>query len=68
MVADRPGELARLFVAAGEAGINLEDVRIEHVMGRPSGMVELSVQPAAAQPLVMALRARGFDVRGWREG
>lgn len=68
LVADRPGELARLFVAAGEAGINLEDVRIEHVMGRPSGLVELSVQPAAAQPLVMALRARGFDVRGWREG
>ncbi|MBU6243598.1 MAG: prephenate dehydrogenase [Actinomycetales bacterium] len=66
MVADRPGELARLFVAAGEAGINLEDVRIEHVLGRPSGLVELSVRPAATEPLITALRARGFDVRGWR--
>lgn len=66
MVADRPGELARLFVAAGDAGVNLEDVRIEHVLGRPSGLVELSVQPSAADSLISALRERGFDVRGRR--
>ncbi|MDD2858802.1 MAG: prephenate dehydrogenase [Candidatus Nanopelagicales bacterium] len=64
MVEDKPGELARLFVAAGEARINLEDVRIEHVLGRPSGLVELSVRPETAEPLVAALTARGFDVRG----
>jgi len=64
MVADRPGELARLFVAVGEAGINLEDVRIEHVLGRPSGLVELSVRPEVAVPLADALRSRDFDVRG----
>ncbi len=64
MVADEPGELARLFIAAGEAGINLEDVRIEHVLGRPSGRVELAVKPDAAEPLVQALQARGFEVRG----
>ena len=64
MVADEPGELARLFIAAGEAGINLEDVRIEHVLGRPSGRVELAVKPEAADPLVEALVQRGFDVRG----
>lgn len=63
MVADRPGELARLFVAAGEADINLEDVRIEHVLGRPSGLVELSVRHESAEPLSSALRERGFDVR-----
>ena len=64
LVADQPGELARLFIAAGEAGINLEDVRIEHVLGRPSGRVELSVRPDAAEPLVQALQERNFDVRG----
>ncbi len=64
MVADEPGELARLFIAAGEAGINLEDVRIEHVLGRPSGRVALAVKPDAAEPLVQALHERGFDVRG----
>ncbi|MEZ5116522.1 MAG: prephenate dehydrogenase [Candidatus Nanopelagicales bacterium] len=62
-VADRPGELARLFVAAGDLGINLEDVRIEHVLGRPSGLVELAVRPAVAADLVEGLRRRGFDVR-----
>lgn len=63
MVADRPGELARLFVAAGEGGVNLEDVRIEHVLGRPSGLVGLFVKPESADILREALRTRDFDVR-----
>ncbi len=63
MLADRPGELGRLFGAAAEAGINLEDVRIEHVLGRPSGLVGISVRPDAGEPLISALRDRGFDVR-----
>lgn len=62
-VADRPGELARLFVAAQEANVNLEDVRIEHVLGRPSGLVGLSVRPEAGDGLISALADRGFDVR-----
>ena len=64
MLADRPGELGRLFTAVGETTVNLEDVRIEHVLGRQSGLVELSVQPVYASTLVNALRSRGFDVRG----
>ena len=63
-IADRPGELGRLFTAAAEAEVNLEDVRIEHVMGRPSGLVGLSVRPDAGEILVEALKERGFDVRG----
>ena len=64
MVADRPGEIGRLFTAVGDAGINLEDMRIEHVLGRPSGLVLLSVRPEVAGDLVSALGERGFDVRG----
>jgi len=64
MVADRPGELARLFLAVGQAGINLEDVHIEHVLGRPSGLVELAVRPEVQAELIEALRIRDFDVRG----
>lgn len=63
-IADRPGELGRLFMVAAEADVNLEDVRIEHVMGRPSGLVGLSVRPDAGEVLVEVLRQRGFDVRG----
>jgi prephenate dehydrogenase len=63
MLADAPGELARLFAAAGDEGINTEDVRIEHILGRPSGLVEVFVSPGRGDALRSALRARGFDVR-----
>jgi prephenate dehydrogenase len=63
MIEDRPGRLARLFVVAGDAGVNLEDVRIEHVLGRPSGLVELFVQPSDADVLIAAFRDQGIDVR-----
>lgn len=63
MLADSPGELARLFAAAGDEGINTEDVRIEHILGRPSGLVEVFVSPDRGEALRVALRARGFDVR-----
>ena len=64
MLADRPGELARLFTAVGETTVNLEDIRIEHVLGRQSGLVELSVSPDSVEALEAALRSRAFDVRG----
>lgn len=62
-VADRPGELGRLFADAGRTGVNLEDVRIEHSQGRPTGLVELEVAPASAADLATGLRAAGWDVR-----
>ncbi len=63
MLADRPGELARLFTAAGRAGINFEDVRIEHVLGRPNGIVGILVRPETGDALLAVLRGQGFDVR-----
>lgn len=63
LVQDEPGELARLFVAAGELDINLEDVRIEHVLGRPSGLVDLYVRTDVQQTLIDGLERAGFDVR-----
>lgn len=64
VIPDRPGELALLFQAAGVAGVNIEDVTIEHSPGRPVGVVELSVTPAAAARLADELRARGWSVPG----
>ncbi len=63
MLADRPGELGRLFSAVGVAQVNLEDIRIEHVLGRPSGLVALYVSPEAGDRLSEALQALSFDVR-----
>ena len=48
VIADRPGELARLFNAAGAAGVNIEDIRLEHSPGLPVGVAELSVRPDQA--------------------
>jgi prephenate dehydrogenase len=63
LLADRPGELGRLFSAVGVAQVNLEDIRIEHVLGRPSGLVALYVQPDVGDRLSEALQALSFDVR-----
>ncbi len=62
LVGDRPGELARLFQAAKDAGVNIEDVRLEHTPGLLLGAADLSVQPESAEVLAEALRAHGWHV------
>jgi prephenate dehydrogenase len=63
VLADRPGELARLFDAAGAAGVNIEDIRLEHSPGLPVGVAELSVRPEQAGLLLDAMEAGGWPVR-----
>jgi prephenate dehydrogenase len=63
VIADRPGELARLFDAAGAAGVNIEDLRLEHSPGLPVGVAELSVRPDQAGTLLDAMEAGGWPVR-----
>jgi len=63
VVADRPGELGRLFADVALTGVNLEDVRIEHALGRPTGLVELDVDPRSSETLVAGLRDAGWEVR-----
>ncbi|MFG3056294.1 prephenate dehydrogenase [Kitasatospora sp. NPDC048239] len=63
VLGDQPGELGRLFGEVGAAGVNIEDVLIEHSSGQQVGFVQLSVAPAAVKPLTVALRATGWSVR-----
>ena len=63
VLADRPGELARLFNAAGDAGVNIEDIRLEHSPGLPVGIAELSVRPDQAGALLDAMESGGWPVR-----
>jgi prephenate dehydrogenase len=63
VVPDEPGKLARLFAAADAAGVNVEDMTIEHSPGQPVGLVELAVRPGAAATLIEALRAGGWTVQ-----
>ena len=63
VIQDTAGELGRLFAAAGEANVNIEDVTIEHSPGQPVGLVELAVGPGGAATLISALRAGGWTVQ-----
>ena len=61
-VPDEPGGLARLFAEAGEIGVNIEDVHIDHEPARRVGVVELVVAEGAEDELTSALEARGWAV------
>ncbi|MEU3255286.1 prephenate dehydrogenase [Streptomyces sp. NPDC006997] len=63
LIDDQPGQLARIFADAGRAGVNIEDVRIEHATGQQAGLVQLMVEPKAAGVLGAALAERGWSVR-----
>ena len=67
-VPDQPGELGRLFAAVAEAGYSVEDVRIEHVLGRPTGVVEITVGEVSAAPLATALGCPGLGRAGLTGG
>jgi prephenate dehydrogenase len=62
VVDDRPGALARLLTDAGAAGVNVEDLAMEHSPGADVGLCELFVQPDQAAELAAVLRERGWSV------
>jgi prephenate dehydrogenase len=61
-VADEPGRLAALLADAAQAGVNVEDLRVEHVPGRPRGIIELLIAAPEAPVLADALSASGWLV------
>ena len=64
VVPDAPGSLARLFADIGDAGVNVEELALEHAPGRAVGLVEVSVLPAVRERLESALDAAGWKVVG----
>lgn len=64
LVPDKPGELARLLHDVGDAGVNLEDLHLEHGLGQPFGLAEVSVLPGVAERLAEELQARGWRLHG----
>ncbi|WP_448004239.1 prephenate dehydrogenase [Agromyces bauzanensis] len=64
MVDDRPGQLARLFNDVGDAGVNLEDLRLEHSPGAQVGLAEIFVLPEVVERLTDELAARGWRIAG----
>jgi prephenate dehydrogenase len=62
VVSDEPRALARLLLDAGDAGVNVEDLSLEHSPGAPVGLCELLVDPGQAERLAKVLRERGWSV------
>lgn len=62
-IPDTPGALARLFADVGEAGVNVEDISIEHDQARQVGYLALSVAPELAPGLAETMSLRGWDVQ-----
>lgn len=60
LVPDRPGELARLLHDVGAAGVNLEDLQLEHSPRQPVGLAALSVLPGVGERLTEALSGLGW--------
>lgn len=64
MIADKPGELGRLFNEVGEIGVNIEELKLEHSPSAPVGLVELYVLPAVEAKLISDLESRGWKIAG----
>ncbi|WP_414601925.1 prephenate dehydrogenase [Micrococcus sp.] len=62
LVDDTPGQLARLFETIGRAGVNVEDMRMDHASGHRVGMVDVSVLPGRRDELVSVLTDAGWKV------
>jgi prephenate dehydrogenase len=61
-IPDSPGALGRLFAEVGAAGVNVEDISIEHDPVREIGYLALSVAPEQADALVETMLSHGWAV------
>ena len=62
-IPDAPGALARLFRDIEAAGVNVEDLSIDHDLEREVGWLSVQVAPERADDLATAMRTAGWTVR-----
>lgn len=62
-IPDAPGALSRLFADIDAAGINVEDMSIEHDAVREVGYLSLSVTAEYQMELLAAMEASGWSLR-----
>lgn len=62
-IPDAPGALARLFRDIEAAGVNVEDLSIDHDLEREVGWLSVQVAPERAADLTGAMTAAGWTVR-----
>jgi prephenate dehydrogenase len=62
-IPDAPGALARLFADIGEAGVNVEDLAIEHDEAREVGYLSVAITQDRVESLTTTMIERGWTVR-----
>lgn len=62
LVDDTPGALVSALQAVADAGVNVEDLRMEHSSGYQVGMLEIAVVPGHKKHLVESLTKLGWKV------
>lgn len=68
IIEDKPGQLAALFDECDSAGVNVEDISIEHSPGQLTGLVLLSLSAEHAVVLEKHLATLGWAVHSPRGG
>lgn len=58
---DRPGELAAVLGAAAAAGVNIEDIDVDHAPHQPAGIVELAVSAEQVEHCRQVLQEGGWQ-------
>lgn len=62
-IPDSPGALARLFADVEKAGVNVEDLSVEHDRSREAGFLSIDVDPGRAAGLRAWMKDRGWGLR-----
>ncbi len=62
-IPDSPGALARLFAEVDAAGVNVEDLTIEHDSQREVGYIAIAVLPDQAEALARSMTEAGWTLK-----
>jgi prephenate dehydrogenase len=60
VIEDKPGQLSKIFQECERAGVNVEDLQIEHSPGQETGLITLSLSASDAQILHGHLTKAGW--------
>ena len=60
VIDDRPGVLGELFALCGEAGVNVEDLDLEHSPNQETGLITIAIAPEQDEIFASALKDRGW--------
>ncbi|MDR1449153.1 MAG: prephenate dehydrogenase [Propionibacteriaceae bacterium] len=67
-IPDAPGALARLFADIEGAGVNVEDLSIDHDINREVGYLSVQVDPGRVEDLGNAMSSAGWTLRDPEQG